>query len=128
MHDDERIRPDAGRRTFLGGLALAAAGAAATGATAQTLEPPAPMAGRTNPEGRFASKAVLITGATARRHPRSQRLLHRLTPRPAAAPLGRPASCNAGCGVLGRIASYDQPDMAPWPPASNEGDRDERRT
>jgi NAD(P)-dependent dehydrogenase (short-subunit alcohol dehydrogenase family) len=63
--DDQAI--DSRRRGLITGLgvaALGAASAAATEAGAQTLRPPAPLAGRADRNGRFAGKVVLITGAT----------------------------------------------------------------
>lgn len=55
---------DFARRSLLTGLATAGALAAATAASANTLRP-VPLNGRANPNGRFAGKAVLITGATS---------------------------------------------------------------
>ncbi|MEM8856300.1 MAG: SDR family oxidoreductase [Pseudomonadota bacterium] len=59
--------PDLTRRGALtaGALGLAAgASVFASAAAAQTLAAPAPMAGRTDPDGRFAGKVVLVTGGT----------------------------------------------------------------
>jgi NAD(P)-dependent dehydrogenase (short-subunit alcohol dehydrogenase family) len=69
MDENEQIEqpesPALSRRQV---LAAGAAGIAAMGAAsvvgANTLKPPQPAAGRANPNGRFAGKVVLITGAT----------------------------------------------------------------
>lgn len=55
---------DLARRSILTGLATAGVVAAAAAASANTLRP-APLEGRANRNGRFAGKAVLITGATS---------------------------------------------------------------
>lgn len=61
-HDDGGELP---RRSFLGrGAAGLGALALAGGALGQTQNPVAPKSGRANPQGRFAGKVVLITGAT----------------------------------------------------------------
>ncbi|HEX2313260.1 MAG TPA: SDR family oxidoreductase [Thermomonospora sp.] len=59
---------DPTRRRLLAAGAAGAAGLAAvplTGAAANTQNPPVPSTGRANPNGRFARKVVLITGATS---------------------------------------------------------------
>ncbi|MFC5744556.1 SDR family NAD(P)-dependent oxidoreductase [Actinomadura rugatobispora] len=58
------------RRSLLAAGAIGAAGLAAVPLTARTAaantqNPPAPATGRANPDGRFAGKVVLITGATS---------------------------------------------------------------
>jgi NAD(P)-dependent dehydrogenase (short-subunit alcohol dehydrogenase family) len=54
-----------GRRGMMSSAALGiAAAAVASAVQAQTLRAPAPMSGRANPQGRFAGKVVLVTGAT----------------------------------------------------------------
>ncbi|GAA2432044.1 glucose 1-dehydrogenase [Actinomadura vinacea] len=58
------------RRRLLAAGAIGAAGLAAVplagrSAAANTQRPPAPSTGRANPDGRFAGKVVLITGATS---------------------------------------------------------------
>lgn len=48
-----------------GAIGLAALAATAGGAAANTLNPAAPASGRANPNGRFAGKVALVTGATS---------------------------------------------------------------
>ncbi|REE99900.1 SDR family NAD(P)-dependent oxidoreductase [Thermomonospora umbrina] len=68
MTENHRGAPSPTRRRL---LAAGAAGAAAVplaglpGAAAGTRTPPAPSTGRADPNGRFAGKVVLITGATS---------------------------------------------------------------
>ncbi|XWN31669.1 MAG: SDR family oxidoreductase [Devosia sp.] len=67
MTDARDHSPELTRRTALtaGAIGLAAgASVLASSAGAQTLEAPAPMAGRADPNGRFARKVVLVTGGT----------------------------------------------------------------
>ncbi|BDP43831.1 hypothetical protein DAETH_38000 (plasmid) [Deinococcus aetherius] len=53
------------RRNVLATGAVALAGLALGGASAQVRTPAQPATGRANPRGRFAGKVVLITGATS---------------------------------------------------------------
>lgn len=64
MNKLESEQLDAGRRVVLGGLVTAGAALAASAALANTMTP-RELSGRANPNGRFAGKAVLITGATS---------------------------------------------------------------
>lgn len=68
-YDSEQpVRAGLSRRTMLQGAALGVIAAATTGmqtALANTQHPPSPANGPANPQGRFAGKVVLITGATS---------------------------------------------------------------
>jgi NAD(P)-dependent dehydrogenase (short-subunit alcohol dehydrogenase family) len=63
-HNEETSAPLSRRELLTVGATSVAALAATQIAGANTLQPPQPRAGRANPNGRFAGKIVLITGAT----------------------------------------------------------------
>ncbi|MFF5261578.1 SDR family NAD(P)-dependent oxidoreductase [Actinomadura viridis] len=62
---NERIPPSRRRLLAAGAAGLAAVPLAATAAAANPQAAPAPAGGRADPDGRFAGKVVLITGATS---------------------------------------------------------------
>lgn len=53
------------RRGFLAASLVAGSALTVAAASAQTLKAPGPLTGQTNPQGRYAGKVVLITGATS---------------------------------------------------------------
>lgn len=98
------------------GLAAAAAALATTqsgAAAANTLHPPQPAPGRANPNGRFAGKVVLITGATygigetaARAFAHEGAIVHFCGRNEA---LGR--KVEQSIGEAGGVASYQRADV-----------------